>query len=152
MQAVAASHHFMGLNSRRWAKAQPLWLVTGCGYMDAETALAYADPSDLAGRTLSLGNLAAGDKTNRPDLAKCNAHSQSQFKTTSLTKKWDLVLEEYRESTAHLLPQKVSLERDIGLGPSVKWGSENSAHRTHSLPLLFSACLSSWPRLNHWLD
>lgn len=52
--------------------------------MDAETALAYEDTPDLAGRTLSPGNLAAGDKINWLDLAKCNAHSQLQFKTTSL--------------------------------------------------------------------
>ena len=54
--------------------------------MDAETAVAFEDTPDLAGRTLCPGNLAAGAKINWLDLAKCNAHSQLQFKTASMTK------------------------------------------------------------------
>lgn len=75
MQAVAASHHFTGLNSRRWGEAQPPGLVIGCGHMDAELALAYEDTPGLAGMPLFPGDSAAGDKITWLDLAKCNARS-----------------------------------------------------------------------------
>lgn len=75
MQAVAASHHFTGLNSRRWGEAEPPGLVIGCGHMDAELALAYEDTPGLAGMPLFPGDSAAGDKITWLDLAKCNARS-----------------------------------------------------------------------------